>query len=298
MTTEITTVCDDDIIQIDTEVFKDALMMLDSKTISQSLMNKKKEMLKQYHCFNPEKSNAVREKKVFKSDELRHTNYGSFKKIHLITGNFTEDSAVKKEFTGTLNKLTQQNKDILLPKLKNFVLTADTKYHSVIYDILWNSMKQLCCPVYFDLVAFFPCDIVNGKIELFVKNKQWLPCKDIIDNNILNNDPELYDMYCDYVKWKKQTMNLFEAITILSKSKSCNREFVEILLSDIFSLFKEKSTEPSRHTKHMIDFALEAMKLLLHTSHNKEIFEYLRDIKDKMLEKSSVFLIMDIVEKN
>lgn len=298
MTPDITTVCDDDIIQIDTDVFKNALMVFDCKTISQSLMNRKQEILKQYQCFNPDKPTPPREKKIFKSDDSRYTNNCSFKKIHLITGNFTEDSAVKKEFTGILNKLTQQNKDVLLPKLENFIKTADAKYHSVIYGILWNSIKQSCSSVYFEIVSFFPRDIVNNKIEMFVKNKQWMPCNDILDNNILNNDPELYDMYCDYVKWKKQTINLFEAISILSKTQRCNGEFVEILLYDVFSLFKETAYEQSKDKKHIIDFALEAMKLFLHTSHNKEIIEYLKNIKDKMSEKSSVFLIMDIIEKN
>lgn len=274
-----------DIVYIDIGIFKEHYQTFDKKNISQKYIDKKNELLNTYNCFF-ENHQHYEKKNVRVPYENKNHN-----KLHIISGNFTEETKIRKGFTGLLNKLSSQNKDNLYIKINDYIKSSK-EYNSLCYNIVWDFIKQSSSILYIDLIDFFDKKISNEYIQKYIKDKKWFPNDTILNNNVLDN--EMYDLYCDYVKWKKQTKNIFDAILLLSKKyEFINNDMLNELISDIFYLFKNANDK-----KHITDFMLENLQEFLKHIENDEIKNYLQEINLDSVDKSTKFLILNILEKN
>jgi len=273
-----------DIVFIDIDIFKEHYQNFNKNNISQKYIDKKNELVKTYHCFTENKHYEKRNIRI----PYENKNHN---KLHIITGNFTEETKIRKGFTGLLNKLSSQNKDSLYIKINDFLKSS--KEHGILcYNILWDFIKQSSSVLYIDLIDFFDINISKEYIKNIITEKKWYPSDDIFNNNVLNN--ENYDIYCDYVKWKKQTKNVFDAILVLSKKyDSINNDMLNELIDDIFSIFKNTNDK-----KHITDFMLELLADFLKCIENNDIKIYLEKINLDNVDKSTKFLILNILEKN
>lgn len=278
-----------DIVFIDIDIFKDCYQKFNKNNISQKYIDKKNELIKTYNCFF--ENQPYEKKNVRVPYESKNHN-----KLHIISGNFTEETKIRKGFTGLLNKLSPQNKDSLYIKINDYIQSSK-EYKELCYTIVWDFIKQSSSLLYIGLIDFFDINISNEYIQKFIQDKKWYPSDEILNNNVLNN--EMYDLYCDYVKWKKQTKNIFDAVCILStKYESINNHMLNQLIGDIFDLFKNLQANNSTDKKHIIDFTLELLDGFLKLVEHHEIKLYLQKINLDSVDKSTKFFILNILEKN
>jgi hypothetical protein len=211
-------------------------------------------------------------------------------RLYIITSDFTEDSKIKKQFTGYLNKLTDSNKDIVLPKIKE--LLQNEAIHNIVYDIVWDFIKKQSKNIYNDILEYFDKDITTTYLQEYIDNKQWYPPAYVFDNNLLTSNEELYDMYCEYVKWKKTISNLNKTLCIISND---NINY-DRLMEDFFSLIEE--TIHNINQRHVLHFALEQIQIIIQSSkvNKNKYIDKLNCINVNDLESSCKFLIIDILD--
>jgi len=281
----MTGVVSDDVVRIDFNIFQTHFTSV-GITNNDKLHAKKVELLKN-KCFTGE----TQEKKYVKYEKDKRTT-----KLQIISSNCTEEVKFQKNFKGMMNKLSTVNKDLLLPRIKSFIKnTSDVNNQEIMFRILWGFIKQSYTPIYIDVIDCFEQELIEHNISDFVKNKEWYPCEVIVENNILSsskseNNDEKYDMYCKYVKWKKETINSFYCIkNILMRYK--NDCLIEQLLQDVFFIFQQN--KDIREKTHLLDFSLEVVQIL--NSKDKTVCTYLEGIEKEKLNSSTKFLILDIL---
>ena len=264
-----------DIIRYDLNVFKEKYNKIKNNTsyiMPDNLIKKKQDIYHNYKCFHMTYE-EYHENKVYKSATIKpHQN-----RLYIITSDFTEDNQHKKKVIGYLNKLTEQNRETLYPKLKE--LLNDSMY-SMVWDFIKKSPKQ----IYIDLLSSFDEKLTLSYFIEYVAQKSWYPPSYALDNNLLASNEEFYDMYCDYVKWKNQTSNTLKAFCMIY-----NTGFDQ-LVHDLYDLFYIADH------RHIIDFCLEQILLLkpyIHSDHT--VLHKLKKI-DKEVESSTKFLLKDIIE--
>jgi|DEB0MinimDraft_4_1074332.scaffolds.fasta_scaffold19460_2 disulfide oxidoreductase YuzD len=274
----------EDAIQIDLNVFKNSLSSF-SNELNERLEMKKKEILKT-KCF----SGDIHEKKYVKHDKERKIN-----KLQILPRNCTDDVKFQKNFTGMMNKLSTNNKDTLLPKIQSFIQDVKSeKDQQIVYSVLWGFMKKSFNPTYIDVMMFLDKDMITENIEKFVKKKEWYPCNLILENNVLinSNDEELYDIYCQYVKWKKETINLFQGIKLIWDiyKNNCLSQLLQNEVLDMFQIFHQDKMKV-----HVTDFCLEILYIFFNKS--ESVCAYLESIDKDKLNSSTKFLIMNFLSQ-
>ena len=175
----------------------------DSK-IPEKIDNKAIELKTKYNCLNSfydpkmmwvKKNNIKKDKNIIPKS-----------RFHIIIPDFNEDSILKRKLTGLLNKLTPKNKAIIYDSI-NEIINANSSNKDKIFDIIWDYIKSNDNDLYSNILAFFNDNYlkekINEKWNNYINNKEWNPPNKIYDNNILLLNDE-YDLYCDYVKWKKK----------------------------------------------------------------------------------------------
>jgi hypothetical protein len=319
-----------DIIKIEPSIFKDYYNVVNKNKLN-GFLNKKKEEIYSNICFHTtyesyyhgdkkddESNNRERYtsshkynyKHKFSSYKKSHNDYHSFHghgksdgssigslmtnnnthhsyRLYILSTDFTEDSKVKKKLTGYLNKLTKQNTNILYPKIQEILKGCD----DILYDIIWDFIKNSPENLYINILKFFDDQKTEKRYEEYVINKKWMPIDIILNNNLLKNDESLYDIYCDYVKWKKEVSNINKAWCLIFKDIQGKHNRI---LQDLYELF-DKYKESKVH-KHIVDFSLEQMYMFLKESQNKNIIQKIKEHDLKHFESSSKFLIMNIIE--
>ena len=144
---------------------------------------------------------------------------------------------------------------------------------------------------YFD--GAFLTSNIDRLWDSYINNKEWIPPKYIFDNNLLllNNE---YELYCDYIKWKKGVHNL-NIIWIKYKPTE-----IPMLLNDIYGYLTDKCIgNPSIH-KYIIDIFIEQILKILNKYNNKsvvkEMIEKMKLLDVKSFDSSTRFLIYNIIE--
>lgn len=130
--------------------------------------------------------------------------------------------------------------------------------------------------------------MVNNLWKSYLNNKEWLPPKYIYDNNLLllNNE---YELYCDYIKWKRGIHNL-NVIWIKYKSDE-----ISLLLNDIFDNMVECISNPNIH-KYIIDIFMEQILKILNNHKDASIINKIKMLDIKSFDSSTKFLIYNIIE--
>jgi len=296
---------DSGIIRIETKIFLDQYKKIEKNERTETLTAKKQDILKNNKCFHINFETYFNQP-IDKKTYVHHRDKDSYKstknnnRLHIISADFTEISKTKKLFTGYLNKLTDQNKVTLFPKIKELLNGInDSELKTSLYDVIWEFIQKSSDRVYLDILDLYDKSILEGRWDNYTKNKEWYPSKEILENNILAANEEVYDIYCTYVKWKKKITNLNNAWCVLMSSDNRLHK-MDILLDDLYELFEKYHSERdmSNEHKHIIDFSLEQMYIILSVHNNPVIKEKIKSMDINKFELSSKFLVLNILEKS
>lgn len=231
-------------------------------------------------------------------------------RFHIIIPDFSDNSSTKRALIGHLNKLTAKNRDVIYEKIKAIIDANNTEE---LFLIIWSYIKvcdvsavpSVVPPVvpsddnlYIKLLDYFDnaflTQMINKLWDNYINQKEWIPPKYIFENNLLllNNE---YELYCDYVKWKKGIHN---TNVIWAKYKQSE---IPRLLDDIYEyLTNECFGRPHIH-KYIIDIFLEQiLKVLKSTqtdAYKTPIVDKIKSLDIKSFDSSTKFLIYNIIEK-
>jgi hypothetical protein len=221
------------------------------------------------------------------------SNGNSFNKpknrFHIIIPDFSERSIIKRNLVGFLNKLTLKNKESIYEKIKDIItFNNDEEY----FMIIWSYIKISEEDIYINLLELYDGEFLNTMItklwHSYNDNKEWMPPQYIYDNNLLllNNE---YELYCDYIKWKKGIHNINR---VWLKFKL---DEIPLLLDNIYNHMCEIINERSVH-KYIIDIFMEQLYKILSVTKTEKIIDKVRLLDIKKLDNSTKFYIYNILD--
>ena len=288
---------DDKVIKISLSIFQNRYNNID--VVPDNIIKMADVLKKSCSCFNSfYDPKMIWEKKLYNKKERNsqitaNTNIASNKnRVHIIIPDFSDISNTKRALIGYLNKLTAKNKDIICEKIKNII---DNNKTEEIFLIIWSYIKASVIDnnIYIRLLDYFDSTFLNNIIDKLwnehINNKLWIPPKYIFDNNLLllNNE---YELYCDYIKWKKGIHNI-NIIWIIYK-----KDNIPLLLNQIYEyMITECIGNPNIH-KYIIDIFLEQIFKILKIYKDKSIVEKIKLLDIKSFDSSTKFLIYNIIE--
>ena len=275
----------DSIIKIDISYFQDRYNQIEE--IPENIKNKAVELNDTYSCFKSYYDpKMIWVKKNYNKKEKPITTKNRF---HIIIPDFTDNSMLKRKLVGLLNKITTKNKNTIYESIKE-IIEANEK--NSVFEIIWEYIKLNENSLYTNILTFFDENILQDNIDAKWKNyielREWDPPKTIYDNDILLLNDE-YDLYCDYVKWKKNINNLNK---IWIKFKLSEIHFLlEVLFEHTIDILKEKKVY-----KHILDIFLEQLFKILSVTKTPEIIDKIKEIDISNFNNSTKFLIYNILD--
>ena len=283
---------DDKVIKIHLSIF---LNRYNNIKVPDNIINKAEQLRKTCSCFNSlYDPKMIWEKKLFnKRDKvvLNGTNINNKGKVHIIIPDFSDISNMKRTLVGYLNKLTVRNKEVIYEKIKEVIVNNSPEE---VFLIIWSYIKCSTSDIYIyiKLLDYFNNEFLDNMVnklwKSYLNNKEWLPPKYIYDNNLLllNNE---YELYCDYIKWKRGKHNL-NVMWIKYKSDE-----ISLLLNNIFDNMVECISNPNIH-KYIIDIFMEQILKILNNHKDASIINKIRSLDIKNFDSSTKFLIYNIIE--
>jgi hypothetical protein len=275
----------DSIIKIEISYFEYKYKELTN--VPENIVNKAIDLKSNYSCLNSYYDPKMMW--VKKNNIKKDKNYGQKNRFHIIIPDFTDDSILKRKLTGLLNKLTTKNKATIYDNIKELINTNDK---DKIFNLVWDYVKSNDNNLYTNILTFFDDDFLKNKIDFkwnkYIKNKEWDPPNTIYDNNILLLNDE-YDLYCDYVKWKKQINNL-NNLWIKFKINELN-----ILQDELFNHTTKILAENTSY-KHILDIFLEQLYKILNITKNNDIIDKIKEFDIKKFNNSTKFLLYNILD--
>ena len=301
---------DDKVIKISLAIFQNRYN--NSIEVPDNIIKKAENLKKSCSCFNSfYDPKMIWEKKLFNKKEKHAINnaggnnsssgVNNKSRVHIIIPDFSDISNTKRTLIGYLNKLTNKNKEVIYEKIKDIIHNNTTEE---VFLIIWSYIKATKETgaagasdsdnnLYVKLLEYFDAEfsdcIINKLWDSYKNNKEWLPPKYIFDNNLLllNNE---YELYCDYIKWKKGIHNLN---TLWIKYKTND---IPLLLNDIYEYMMNCINNPSIH-KYIIDIFMEQILKILKNYNDTSIIDKIKLLDIKTFESSTKFLIYNIIEK-
>jgi hypothetical protein len=280
------------IARIDLSVFQNNLQNTNHDDIPSNLLEKVNYLKENFSCFK-----AFYDPKMIwekKKNNKKDKQFNKVKnKFHIIIPDFTDNSLNKRKLVGLLNKLTEKNSDVIYDKIKSIL--ENTEEHLL---LIWSYVKTSNNNLYMNLLSFFDVSFLNESIDKlwnnYVHNKEWMPPDYVFENNLLILDDK-YELYCNYVKWKKEIFCLNNIWIKLSKN-------IDIVLNDIYEFMitymNKKYDKYDKVHKYIIDILLEQISKILKLHNNNIIVNNIKQLDITSFESSSKFLIYDILEKN
>ena len=275
----------DSIIKIDIAYFQKRYEQ--TEEIPENIKNKAIDLSENYNCFKSYYDpKMIWAKKVYNKKEKTIAPKNRF---HIIIPDFTDNSLLKRKILGLLNKITTKNKLSLYDNIKEIIKTNDN--HTVI-EIIWEYIKLNENDLYNNILSFFDKDFsdnyIDSKWKKYIELREWDPPKSFYDNDILLLNDE-YDLYCDYVKWKKNVNNInniwlkfkFEEIETLLYS----------LLDYTIVIIKENKVY-----KHIIDIYLDQILKILSVTKTPDVINKIREIDNSKFNSSTKFIIYNILD--
>ena len=283
---------DEKVIKIHLSIF---LNRYNNINVPDNLINKAEQLRKTCSCFNSlYDPKMIWEKKLFNKREkggLISSNVNNKGKVHIIIPDFSDISNTKRTLVGYLNKLTVKNKEIIYEKIKGVIVN---NLPEEVFLIIWSYIKCSTSDnhIYIKLLDYFDNEFLENIIDKlwksYLNNKEWLPPKYIYDNNLLllNNE---YELYCDYIKWKRGIHNL-NILWIKYKNNE-----ISLLLNNIFDNMVECISNPNIH-KYIIDIFMEQILKILNNYNDALIINKIKSLDIKNFDSSTKFLIYNIIE--
>ena len=261
--------------------------------IPDNILSKVENLKKTYSCFNTHyEPKMIWEKKKFTKKEKHVTKPKN--RFHIIIPDFTDNSLNKRQLIGLLNKLTDKNKSVVYSKIKDII---ENNNNEETFMVVWSYIKKCENDLYFLVLDFFSKSFLNDITEnlwnKYKADREWLPPQYIFENNLLLLNDE-YELYCNYVKWKKEINNLNYIWIKMGKD-------INIILDDLYDFLilymNKECKEYDEVYKYIIDIFLEQMNKILKHIHNYKFVQKIRQLDIKNFDNSSKFLIYSILEK-
>mgnify|MGYP001204424762 CR=1 FL=1 len=275
----------DSIIKIDISYFQDRYNQIEK--IPENIKNKAVEINDTYSCFK-----SYYDPKMIwvkKNYNKKEKNVSTKNRFHIIIPDFTDNSMLKRKLVGLLNKITTKNKNTIYESIKE-IINANDK--NSVFEIIWEYIKLNENILYTNILTFFDENILQENIEAkwnnYIEFEEWKPPKKIYDNDILLLNDE-YDLYCDYIKWKKNINNLNK----LWLKFKLNEIYVllEVLFENTINILKE-----NKEYKHILDIFLEQLFNILSVTKTAKIINKIKNIDISKFNNSTKFLIYNILE--
>lgn len=279
---------DDNITKIRTSIFTDVYKQKAVEDVPEIILAKALQIKQKYSCFNSfYDPKMIWEKKKFsKKDKICSKTKSRF---HIIIPDFTDDNMNKRQLTGYLNKLTDKNKAVIYEKIQD-IITDENK--EALFQIIWSYIKTSDSNLYFNLIYLFNKDFMQVSVDRlwsqYIENEEWKPPSYILENNLLLLNDE-YEMYCNYIKWKKEVSNLNMTWIKLKMN-------MDVLLNTIFDEMIRYINSGTIY-KYIVDIYLEQIYKILKVCKNPDILRKIGELDINTFESSSKFLIMNILEK-
>jgi len=275
----------DSIIKINISYFQDRYNQIEK--IPENIKNKAVELNDTYSCFKSYYDpKMIWVKKNYNKKEKPVTSKNRF---HIIIPDFTDNSMLKRKLVGLLNKITTKNKNTIYESIKE-IINANDK--NSVFEIIWEYIKLNENSLYTNILTFFDENILQDNIDTKWKNyielREWDPPKTIYDNDILLLNDE-YDLYCDYIKWKKNINNL-NKLWIKFKLSEIH-VLLEVLFEHTIVILKE-----NKEYKHILDIFLEQLFKILSVTKTPEIINKIKEIDISNFNNSTKFLIYNILD--
>lgn len=290
----------EDIIILELNKFHELYNNTNSNSISQFLQKKRKEindnllMFQQPYHYNDDRKFAF--KKIRETTNM-HYKQQNVSKLYILPTDFTEKNKLKKSWIGILNKLTSNNKDNSYNKLKDLLVSKNEIEIEMLYCILWDFIKSSGNSIYFDVLIFFDPKHTLNYITNYINEKLWYPSDYFIGNDILSSCNDNYDIYCEYIKWKKKITNLNNSLCVIAPKYEINTDNFNILLQDLYDLIV-KFVDKNKTHKHIIDFALEQICNISKYYYNIDIINNIRNLEYNSFDNYTKFIILNILELN
>ena len=191
------------IIKINIEQFKNEYNNITD--IPENILDKVVDIKKTYTCFNSfYDPKMIWAKKIYNNKD-KYNKPKPKNRFHIIIPEFSKTSEIKRSLIGYLNKLSHKNKENIYEKIKNII--NKNEILEELFNIVLNYIKTSEDDIYCNLLDLFDKDYVALNInkiwDNYLNNKEWNPPAYVYENNLLLLNDE-YDMYCDYIKWKKK----------------------------------------------------------------------------------------------
>ena len=292
---------DNDIITIDISIFQKQLMSFNNVDISPNNLKKRQDLESSFSCFSNNHENKISdwiEKKPYHNkywkDSTRHcVAPKSNNRLHILPLNFTEEDKSKKKFTGFMNKLTESNTHTILPQIKQEILISSNK--DTLYKIIWNFIENSSEKKYIQLLKYYDNEYNVNHFKKYISENQWYPSDIILNKNILKLTEDEYDIYCQYVKWKKQQINILKGWCMFW-NKGENEEYFQILIDNVLTHLEPIVVNISKEKKHILDYYLEYLCIIMNRNKYETYFERIQQMPITNLESSSKFLLKNLLE--
>jgi hypothetical protein len=275
------------IIKIDIEQFKNEYNNITD--IPGNILEKVSEIKSTYTCFNSfYDPKMIWAKKIYNNKD-KYNKPKAKNRFHIIIPEFSKTSEIKRSLIGYLNKLSHKNKENIYEKIREII--NNNVMLDEIFNIILNYIKTSEDDIYCNILELFDKDYVALNIDKiwdnYLTNKEWNPPQYVYENNLLLLNDE-YDLYCDYIKWKKNIHNMNKVWV-----KYKNDELI-VLLNNIYNHVEEIINEDVH--KYILDILLEQIYKLLSIKKYPEIIDKIKNIDIKNFDSSTKFFIYNIIE--
>jgi len=185
-------------------------------------------------------------------------------KPKIIKKELSTESIAKREFLGSMNKLSPKNKDSVF---KTILATHRSEYASLYVGIVWDFMLRApdYQPLYIDLLTTLCStnDDIGKEIhklhQVYMNERLWFP-----PDSIMEESSE-YDDFCEYVKWKKRAVAAIRGWMTLIRGNLLSISYQTPLLLTIFDVCDELMfSDPSKKLEAVLDQMLELITYIDH----------------------------------
>lgn len=167
------------------------------------------------------------------------------------------ENLARKDFLGVLNKLSAANQATLIA---NFAKVIRPDFADLYVKLFWEGFLRSADyqPVQINLLTLFAEHFpvqprINALLSEYRTERLWMPAEGVLpsppaasassaasaaDPNARGDAVAEYDDFCDYVKWRKRTVNTIHAWRVLAGSGWVSHDVLQEMLAEVLSDFR------------------------------------------------------------
>jgi len=275
----------DDLIKIDISEFKNKLdyYIKENIHINDKTIEKKHFLINNFNCFKDKYDSKF----LWEKKKKKITNIKTNKKIHTFTTNLTDTSKNKKTFISLLNKLTSNNKKLIINDIKNIISVNDDLEE--LTDIVFTNISKNYNELYLDILYLIynkNNKIIDTYFNDYIKNKKWILLNEYNNVNIM--DENNYELFCEYKKFKLSNKNILISLLFFKSNEHLIKNVIEKIIEQILIENNFKS--------YVVNYYLELLDIFKkHLTDNN--YSKIEDLNINNYDKSTKFLYNNLFIK-